>query len=70
MMSVPLAAGGDSSGREDGPAGVRGLRIHDIPFDPQELTVDLDAFRREAERLRPALVSINQTTALFPLPIT
>jgi glycine hydroxymethyltransferase len=69
MMSLPLSAGGDSSGREDGPAGVRGLRIHDIPFDPIELTVDLDSFRREAERLRPAVVAINQTTALFPLPV-
>lgn len=69
MMSLPLSAGGDSSGREDGPAGVRGLRIHDIPFDPVELTVDLDGFRREAERLRPVVVSLNQTTTLFPLPI-
>lgn len=69
MMSLPLSAGGDSSGREDGPAGVRGLCIHDIPFDPVELTVDLDGFRREAERLRPAVIAINQTTALFPLPV-
>jgi glycine hydroxymethyltransferase len=69
MMSLPLSAGGDSSGREDGPAGVRGMRIMDIPFDPAELTVDLDAFRLAAERLRPAVVSINQTTTLFPLPI-
>jgi glycine hydroxymethyltransferase len=69
MMSVPLSAGGDSSGRADGPAGVRGLRIHDIPFDLPEFTVDLDAFRRAAERLRPALVSINQATTLFPLPV-
>jgi glycine hydroxymethyltransferase len=69
MMSLPLSAGGDSSGREDGPAGVRGLQIHDIPFDPVELSVDLDGFRREAERLRPSVVAINQTTALFPLPV-
>jgi glycine hydroxymethyltransferase len=69
MMSLSLSAGGDSAGRPDGPAGVRGLRIADIPFDPVELNVDLEAFRREAERLRPALVSINQTTALFPLPV-
>lgn len=69
MMSLPLSAGGDSAGRQDGPAGVRGLRIADIPFDPVELDVDLEAFQREAERLRPALVSINQTTALFPLPV-
>jgi len=70
MMSVPVTAGGDTSGRQDGPAGVRGLRIHDIPFDSSGFAVDLDAFRREAERLRPALVSVNQGTTLFPLPVS
>lgn len=69
MMSVPPPAGGDSSGRADGPGGARGLRVADIPFDLDELEVDLDAFRREAERLRPRLVSLNQTMVLFPLPV-
>jgi glycine hydroxymethyltransferase len=69
MMSVPMTAGGDSSGRMNGPASIRGLRIHDIPFDLSEFSVDLEAFRREAERLRPTLVSINQATTLFPLPV-
>lgn len=69
MMSVPPPFGGDSSGRNDGPGGARGLRVADIPFDPDRLDVDLAAFRREAERLRPRLVSLNQTMALFPLPV-
>jgi len=69
MMSIPVTAGGDTSGRPDGPARVRGLRIHDVPFDSSEFAVDLDAFRREAERLLPALISINQATTLFPLPV-
>jgi glycine hydroxymethyltransferase len=69
VMSLPLSAGGDSSGHADGPAGVRGLTISDIPFDPVELTVDLDRFRCQAEIRRPRVVSINQTTALFPLPV-
>ena len=61
---VPVTAGGDTSGRTDGPAGVRGLRIHDIPFDSSGFAVDLDAFRREAERLCPALVSQSGHDAL------
>lgn len=69
MMSLSLAAGGDSSGRDDGPAGVRGLRIYDIPFDPANFTVDMDAFAAMARRLRPSVVSVNQTTTLFALPI-
>ncbi|MGW7519742.1 hypothetical protein ACWGJ2_29550 [Streptomyces sp. NPDC054796] len=69
LMSLSLAAGGDSSGHDDGPGGARGLTVSSIPFDPVELTVDLDAFRREAEARRPRVVSLNQTTALFPLPV-
>ncbi|MFD2415475.1 hypothetical protein [Amycolatopsis pigmentata] len=69
VMSLPLCAGGDSSGHLDGPAGVRGLTISAIPFDPVELTVDLDEFGRRARARRPAVVSLNQTTALFALPV-
>lgn len=69
LMSVPPEAGGDSSGRGDGPARIRGVRIADIPFDLAEFTVDLDTFRQQAAKIRPQLVSINQCTTLFPLPI-
>ena len=51
VMSAPQPMGGHSSNRPDGPAGVRGLRIKDIPFTP-ELDVDLEAFRRTAEQER------------------
>ncbi|MGH3722476.1 MAG: serine hydroxymethyltransferase [Pseudonocardiaceae bacterium] len=69
VMSLPPPAGGDTSGRADGPAGIRGAHIIDIPYDLAEFTVDLDAFHREATRHRPALISLNQTMALFPLPV-
>jgi hypothetical protein len=38
--------GGHTSNRWDGPAGVRGLKIVDVPMDPVELEIDLDLFRR------------------------
>jgi glycine hydroxymethyltransferase len=69
VMSVPPPVGGDSSGRSDGPPGVRGLRVLDIPFDRDGITVDLDAFRVMAQRHRPQLVSLNLATCLFPLPV-
>jgi glycine hydroxymethyltransferase len=69
VASLPLPVGGDSSGRADGPPGVRGLRVVDIPCADDGFSVDLDGFRRLAERHRPALVSINQATTLFPLPV-
>src|SRR5512142_343252 len=67
VMSAAQPVGGHSSNRLDGPAGVRGLRVVDIPFTP-ELEVDLDAFRRVAEKERPRLVTLGMSMTLFPLP--
>lgn len=69
VMSLPVPMGGDSSGRLDGPPGVRGLTVLDIPCSADGLSVDLDAFRAVAERHRPRLVSLNQALTLFPLPV-
>jgi glycine hydroxymethyltransferase len=46
IMSAPQPFGGHSSNRADGPAGTRGLRIFDVPFNMEELEVDLDGFAR------------------------
>lgn len=69
IMSVPQPYGGHSSNRLDGPAGLRGLNIVDVPFDPVELEVDLDAFARTARKVRPKLVAVGMSMTLFPLPV-
>jgi glycine hydroxymethyltransferase len=69
IMSVAQPSGGHSSNRSDGPAGMRGLTIVDIPFDPDELTVDLVAFRALAVRVRPKLVTLGLSMTLFPYPV-
>lgn len=69
IMSLPQPIGGHSSNRVDGPAGVRGLNIVDVPFDPLELTVDLERFRQVAARVRPKLVALGASMTLFPFPI-
>jgi glycine hydroxymethyltransferase len=69
IMSVAQPLGGHSSNRPDGPAGVRGLKIVDIPFDPVELEVDLDMFRKMAPLVRPKLVTLGVSMTLFPFPI-
>ena len=69
IMSVTQPFGGHSSNRQDGPAGVRGLRIYDVPMDPVELTVDLDAFAVAARELQPRLVSLGASMTLFPFPV-
>lgn len=69
IMTVAQPFGGHSSNRQDGPAGVRGLNIVDIPFDPTELTVDLDRFRALAVEVRPKLVTLGLSMTLFPFPL-
>jgi glycine hydroxymethyltransferase len=69
IMSIPQPVGGHSSNRLDGPAGVRGLKIVDIPFDPLELEVDLDLFRKMAPLVQPKVVSLGASMTLFPFPV-
>ncbi len=69
IMSVAQPFGGHSSNRPDGPAGARGLKVVDVPFDPQELTVDLEAFATVARAVRPPLVALGLSMALFPFPL-
>jgi len=69
IMSIAQPVGGHSSNRVDGPAGARGLKIVDVPMDPVELTVDVDTFRRVAPLVRPKLVALGLSMALFPFPL-
>jgi glycine hydroxymethyltransferase len=69
IMSVAQPVGGHSSNRPDGPAGVRGLKIVDIPFDPDELTVDIEQFRKLAPMVRPKVVALGASMTLFPFPL-
>jgi len=69
IMAAPQPFGGHSSNRLDGPAGMRGLRIVDVPFDPVELDVDLPSFTRIARREKPRLVALGMSMTLFPLPV-
>lgn len=69
VMTIPQPVGGHSSNRYDGPAGIRGLNILDVPFDPNELEVDLDAFATTARAAKPKLVALGASMTLFPLPV-
>jgi glycine hydroxymethyltransferase len=69
IMSIAQPLGGHSSNRSDGPAGVRGLKIVDVPMDPDELIVDMDLFRKMAPLVRPKLVALGASMTLFPFPL-
>jgi glycine hydroxymethyltransferase len=69
IMSIEQPFGGHSSNRLDGPAGVRGLNIVDVPMAPTELVVDLELFRKTAPLVRPKLVALGASMTLFPFPL-
>jgi glycine hydroxymethyltransferase len=69
IMSIAQPLGGHSSNRIDGPAGVRGLKIVDVPMDPDELVVDMELFRKMAPLVRPKLVALGASMTLFPFPL-
>ncbi len=69
VMTIPQPFGGHSSNRLDGPAGVRGLKIIDVPMDPVELEVDLDLFRKMAPLVKPKVVALGASMTLFPFPL-
>ena len=69
VMSAAQPVGGHSSNRLDGPAGAMGRKVVDIPVDPRELVVDIDAFRRAAPLVRPKLVALGLSMTLFPQPV-
>jgi len=69
IMSAAQPVGGHSSNRLDGPAGAMGRKIVDIPFDPRELVVDIDLFRKAAPLVQPRLVALGLSMTLFPQPV-
>ncbi len=69
VMTIAQPFGGHSSNRLDGPAGVRGLKIVDVPMDPIELEIDVDLFRKMAPLVKPKVVALGASMTLFPFPL-
>lgn len=69
VMTIAQPFGGHSSNRPDGPAGVRGLNIVDVPMDPVELEIDVELFRKMAPLVKPKVVALGASMTLFPFPL-
>jgi glycine hydroxymethyltransferase len=69
ILALPARAEGHTSHRAVGMAGIRGLRIEEIPFDERSLNIDLDGLRRTALGLRPRLIVVGSSLMLFPPPV-
>ena len=69
IIAPPAAIGGHVTHHDAGAAGLFGLSIHPAAVDPARFTVDLDQLRRDARRLRPALITIGGSLNLAPHPV-
>ncbi|MCP4764577.1 MAG: serine hydroxymethyltransferase [archaeon] len=66
-LSVPNGA--HISMRKFGGAGLRGLKIFDIPFDFEKYNIDMDLFGNLILGLKPKLITLGASVFLFPHPI-
>ncbi|MEZ5832038.1 MAG: aminotransferase class I/II-fold pyridoxal phosphate-dependent enzyme [Dongiaceae bacterium] len=69
IIAPPPAIGGHVTHHGAGAAGFYGIVTHPAPIDPVNYTVDVDALRADARRLRPKLITIGGSLNLFPHPI-
>jgi len=69
IMAIPEAAAGHATHHVRGAAGLHGLQVHDIPLDPETITVDLQALARRAREVRPRVIVIGASLVLFPYDV-
>ncbi len=69
ILALPEWAGGHPTHREEGMAGLHGLLIRDVPFDPGRMQIDLEGLRRVAREVRPRLIIVGASLVLFPYPL-
>ena len=69
IITPPASIGGHVTHHADGCAGLYGLVSHDAPVNADGYTVDLDALRALAARVKPKLITIGGSLNLFPHPV-
>jgi glycine hydroxymethyltransferase len=69
ITATSTADGGHISLAKFGSAGLRGLKIHEYPFDNERMTVDPDGAARLIREVKPRIVLLGQSVFLFPAPI-
>ena len=69
IIAPPGSIGGHVTHHAAGAAGLYGLTIHEAPVDAAGYTVDLDALRDLARRVRPALITLGGSLNLFEHPV-
>jgi glycine hydroxymethyltransferase len=69
IIVPPASIGGHVTHHDAGAAGLFGLNIHHAVADTLHYTIDLDQLRKQAQRLRPKLITIGGSLNLEPHPV-
>ena len=69
IIAPPATIGGHVTHHRAGCAGLYGLNTYPAPTDTSGYTVDLDALRDLALKVRPKLITIGGSLNLFPHPV-
>jgi glycine hydroxymethyltransferase len=70
IIAPPGSIGGHVTHHKAGCAGLYGLQIHEAPVSIDGYTVDVDALRTLAHRVRPKIITIGGSLNLFPHPVS
>ncbi|MEM4700138.1 MAG: serine hydroxymethyltransferase [Candidatus Nezhaarchaeales archaeon] len=69
LLALSIPNGGHISCSELGAAGYRGLRVHPLPLNREDLTIDVGALAELMESVRPRVVTLGGSLILFPHPV-
>lgn len=69
IIAPPATIGGHVTHHGAGCAGLYGLTIHPAPVDADGYTVDIDALRTLAQKVKPKLITIGGSLNLFSHPV-
>lgn len=69
IIAPPPSIGGHVTHHADGCAGLYGLVTHPAPVDADGYTVDLEALRELALKVRPKIITVGGSLNLFPHPV-
>jgi len=69
IMAFPASAAGHVTHHAEGAAGLYGLEVQAVPFDGEQMAIDLSELRKQARELKPKLIVVAGSLCLFPYDV-
>lgn len=69
IIALEVPVGGHISHANVSAAGIRGLKVHQHPFDEKTMNIDVDAMTKKILEIKPKIVLLGGSLFLFPHPV-